>query len=296
MTAIAGKACYVHNLVEMPVACGSPVVVRPLGSTIGAELGGIDLRRPLSDAARDDIKAALLRYKVVFFRDQDISPEQHSAFAGRFGGFYVPPGIPQHETIPHIQKIAIDFTGPEARRAPCSTTIEAGFHTDTSWRLAPSWGAVLRAVNLPETGGDTIWVDAEAAYDGLPDQLKARLAPLHVTHDARPALGRLGLDYPIVAHPIVRRHPETGRSILWVSFNQRPHIIGVDVAESLELLRAVLDQYRTPEYQIRFSWRPGSIAFWDNRATVHYGVCDYGSFPRLLHRILIADQQPYADL
>ncbi|MDQ3363819.1 MAG: TauD/TfdA family dioxygenase [Myxococcota bacterium] len=263
--------------------------VRPLQPTFGAEVGGVDLRRPISDPVRDAIKAALLRYKVIFFRDQDISPEQHSAFAARFGSFYVPPGIAQHETIPHIQKIAIDFSAPEARRPPCTTTIEASFHTDTSWRLVPSWGAILRAVHLPEVGGDTIWVDAGAAYARLPGDIKARLAELYATHDARHGLRRAGLEYPIVAHPIVRRHPETGEQILWVSFNQRPHIIGVDLAEGRELLQIILDQYRTPECQLRFSWVPMTIAFWDNRATVHYGVSDYGTFPRLLHRILIAD-------
>ena len=275
---------------------GSRLAVRRLHPTIGVEIGGLDLSRPISDAVRDELKTLLLRHKVIFFRDQDISPEQHSAFAARFGPFYVPPGIPQHETIPHIQKISLDLAAPATEHVPCPTTVEAGFHTDTSWRLVPTWGAILRAVQLPETGGDTIWVDGGAAYAGLPDALKTRLADLHVTHDARSALRRAGHEYPIVAHPIVRRHPETGEQILWVSFNQRPHIVGVDLAESRELLRAILDQYRAPEYQVRFSWRPKSIAFWDNRATVHYGVCDYGRAPRLLHRILIAEQHRSAEL
>lgn len=281
---------------ELPIASESRLTIRRLHPTIGAEIGEIDLAQPLPDSTRDQIKAAVLRYKVVFFRDQDISPEQHSAFAARFGVFYVPPGIPQHDTIPHIQKIALDRAAVPARPTPCPTTIEASYHTDTSWRLVPTWGAILHAVRLPDVGGDTIWVDCAAAYAGLPEEIKGRLAHLHATHDARSALGRLGLDYPIVAHPIVRRHPETGETILWVSFNQRPHVIGVDISESRELLRIILDQYRTPEYQLRFSWRPKSIAFWDNRATVHYGVYDYGNFPRLLHRILIADHRPAADL
>ena len=271
------------------------LVVTPLQPSIGAEVAGVDVRRPLSNAIRDEIKTALLRHKVIFFRDQHLTPEQQSAFAARFGGFYIPPGIPRHETIPHIQKIALDFNAPAARRAPCVTTIEAGFHSDTSWRLVPCWGSILRAVNVPPAGGDTIWVDTAAAYEGLPDALKTRLADLFVTHDAHAALARVGIAHPIVAHPLVRVHPETGEKSLWVSFNQRPHIIGVDIEESRALLRAVLDQYRTPEYQIRFAWRPGSIAFWDNRATVHYGVCDYGDFPRLLHRILLVDEHEQVD-
>jgi len=122
----------------------------------------------------------------------------------------------------------------------------------------PTWGAVLRALHLPEVGGDTIWVDAGAAYDGLSDQVKARLADLHVTHDFRSALQRVGYDYPIVAHPIVKTHRETGKKILWVNFTQRPHIIGLDLAEGREILSIVLTQYQKPEYQVRFAWRPNS--------------------------------------
>jgi len=155
---------------------------------------------------------------------------------------------------------------------------------------------VLRAVHLPPVGGDTIWVDAGAAYDGLPEDVRTRLDGLHVTHDFRAALKRSGLEYPIVAHPIVRTHRETGKKALWVNFTQRPHIVGLDLAEAREILEIVLDQYRKPEHQVRFSWRPHSIAFWDNRAAVHYAVRNYGDFPRVLDRILIADEPLYANL
>ena len=155
---------------------------------------------------------------------------------------------------------------------------------------------MLRAVNLPDVGGDTIWVDAGLAYEGLPGDVKQRLEDLHVTHDYRDALISAGHDYPIVAHPIVRTHRETGKKILWVNFSQHPWIVGFDRADSRELLSIVHDQYRKPEFQVRFSWRPGSIAFWDNRAAVHYAVRNYGEYPRLLERILIADDPQYADL
>jgi taurine dioxygenase len=117
-----------------------------------------------------------------------------------------------------------------------------------------------------------------------------------VTHDYRAALLSSGHDYPIVAHPIVRTHRETGSKILWVNFSQHPWIVGLDRSEGRELLSIVHDQYRKPDYQVRFTWRPGSIAFWDNRAAVHYAVRNYGEFPRLLERILIADEPQYADL
>jgi taurine dioxygenase len=273
----------------------SQLNVRPLEPTIGAEIGGVDLSQPISDALRDEIKAIILQYKVVFFRDQNLDADQHAAFAARFGKLYTHPNTSRHENISSLHKIAAaDFAKYERTSDP--STIEAGYHTDTSWRLVPTWGAVLRAVNLPDIGGDTIWVDAGAAYDGLSEDLKTRLTDLHVTHNFRAALNRVGHDYPIVAHPVVRTHRETGRKTLWVNFTQRPYIIGVDLEENRQLLRAVLEQYQKPEYQVRFSWRPGSVAFWDNRAAVHYAVRNYGDFPRLLERILIADESNYEQL
>jgi alpha-ketoglutarate-dependent taurine dioxygenase len=271
------------------------IVVRPLQPTIGAEVSGIDLRQPISDAVRDQIRAAVLKYKVIFFRDQELTPEQHGLFAARFGPLYTHPSATHDDKVAQIHKIAAtDFAKYERTADP--TTIEAGYHTDTSWRLVPTWGAVLRAVHLPEVGGDTIWVDGGAAYDGLSDSVKARLEGLHVTHDFREALSRGGHDYPIVAHPIVRTHRETGKKVLWVNFTQRPHVIGLDLADARALLNVVLDQFKKPEYQVRFSWRRHSIAFWDNRAAVHYAVRNYGDFPRVLDRILIADERLYTDL
>ena len=271
------------------------LVIRALEPTIGAEISGVDLSQPISDETRDQIKKTLLDYKVVFFRDQHLTTEQHAAFAARFGQLYTHPNTTRDEKIAPIHKIAAsDFAKYERVKDP--TTVEAGYHTDTSWRLVPTWGAVLRAVNLPEVGGDTIWVDAGAAYEALPEDFKQRLEGLHVTHDFRSALQRVGLDYPIVAHPVVRTHRETGKKILWVNFTQRPHIIGVDLEENRQILTRILDAYRNPEYQVRFSWRPGSVAFWDNRAAVHYAVRNYGNFPRLLDRVLIADEPLYANL
>jgi taurine dioxygenase len=280
---------------RLPRHLASELTVTPLQPTIGAEIGGIDLSRTISDAVRDQIKAVILQYKVVFFRDQAITSEQQAAFAARFGPLYVHPTTTHYDKITSIHKIsAADFAKED--RTPDPTTVNAGFHTDTSWRLVPTWGAVLRAVNLPEVGGDTIWVDAHAAYEGLSDAVKTRLDGLHVTHDFRTALAHVGKGYPVVAHPLVRTHRETGEKVLWINYTQKPHIIGLDLAESRELLTLVLDQYRKPEYQVRFAWRPGSIAFWDNRAAVHYAVRNYGDFPRLLDRVLIADAPLYADL
>jgi len=274
------------------------LTIRRLQPTIGAEISGVDLRQPLAPAVRDAIRAAVLTHKVVFFRDQSIDRAQQEAFAKQFGPLYAHPTTERpEESLAAVHHITPDVqrTG-KALLLREGDQIRDGYHTDTSWRLVPAWGAVLRPVNLPELGGDTIWVDAALAYEELPEDLKQRFEGLHVTHDYRSKLLRGGHDYPIVAHPLVRTHRETGQKILWVNFTQKPFLIGLSPAESAELLTIVLDQYRRPEYQVRFSWRPGSLAFWDNRAAVHYAVRNYGDFPRLMERVLIADETLHADL
>ena len=286
-----------NALAKTAPAPAESLAVRPLQPSIGAEISGLDLREPLSEQQRDEIRSALLRYKVVFFRDQQIDAEQQAAFARNFGPLYTHPTTKQPSgAIPALHNIAAeDFKLYEAEYRKRTEEWDA-YHTDTSWRLVPTWGAVLRAVTLPETGGDTIWVSGSLAYEGLSDVLKQQLEGLHVTHDFRSSLLKSGNDYPIVAHPIVRTHRETGEKILWVNFSQHPQIIGLDRAEGKAILTAILDQYRRPEHQVRFSWREGSIAFWDNRAAVHYAVRNYGDFPRVLHRILIEDEPLYASL
>jgi alpha-ketoglutarate-dependent taurine dioxygenase len=290
------------TLEDRPASASDYFEINPLQPKLGAELLGIDLSKPLSDGARDAIKAAILKYRVVFFRDQNIDADQHEYFASRFGPLYDHLGSRRpHNHISALHQIsAAQFAqraeDRKAAQAEDPDQLWDGYHTDTSWRLVPAWGAVLRAVDLPPVGGDTIWVDANAAYEGLSDAVKARLEGLHVTHDYREALNRAGYDYPIVAHPIVRTHRETGQKILWVNFTQRPSIVGLDRADSRALLEIVLRQYKKPELQVRFSWRPGSIAFWDNRAAVHYAVRNYGDYPRLLERILIADEPLWTNL
>jgi alpha-ketoglutarate-dependent taurine dioxygenase len=270
--------------------------IRPLQPTIGAEIEGVDLSRPLSTGQRDAIRSAILKHKVVFFRDQPLDNEQHAAFAAQFGRLYTHPSTKRDEKIAPIHKIAAQDAAIYEKRLHRDVRRGDEYHSDTSWRLVPTWGAVLRAVTLPKVGGDTIWVDANLAYEGLSADLKARLDGLHVTHDFREALTGAGHDYPIVAHPVVRTHRETGQKILWVNLTQKPQILGVELSESQALLDEILRQYKRPEFQVRFSWRPNSVAFWDNRAAVHYAVKNYGDFPRVLERILIADEPLYADL
>jgi alpha-ketoglutarate-dependent sulfate ester dioxygenase len=270
--------------------------IRPVQPTIGAEIEGIDLSRPLTVEQRDAIRAAVIKHKVVFFRDQSLDNAKHAAFAEQFGPLYTHPSSARDTNVAPIHRIAAVDAAKYEKRIHRDVKAGDAYHSDTSWRLVPTWGAVLRAVTLPEVGGDTIWVDANLAYEGLPAELKARIEGLHVTHDFREALVGAGHDYPIVAHPLVRTHRETGQKILWVNYTQRPQVLGVELSESREILDEVLRQYKRPEFQARFSWRPGSVAFWDNRAAVHYAVKNYGDFPRHLERVLIADEPLYADL
>ncbi len=280
----------------------SPIAVRAVQPTIGAEISGVDISKPLSTEQRDAIKAAVLQYKVVFFRDQDLNEQSHAAFAAQFGPLYDYPSATSDTNIVPIHKISAVEARERFREAEqpdyLKDVIGAGdyYHSDTSWRLVPAWGAVLRAVDLPPVGGDTIWVDANLAFEGLSAPLKEKLESLHVIHDFTESLNKLGHEYPIVAHKAVRTHRETGKKTLWVNFSQKPQFLGVDLAESNALLLEVLRQYKRPEFQARFSWQPGSVAFWDNRAAVHYAVRNYGDYPRLLNRILIHDETLYADL
>lgn len=277
------------------------IEVRPLQPAIGAEIHGIDISKPLTPGQRDTIKAAILDYKVVFFRDQTLDKQSHADFARNFGPLYDYPSATSDSNIVPIHTIsALAAKKQDRGEQPdfLKDIIGPGdyYHSDTSWRLVPAWGAVLRAVDLPPIGGDTIWVDANLAYEGLSEELKERLESLHVVHDFQHSLKQLGHEYPIVAHPAVRVHRETGRKILWVNFSQKPQFLGVELEESRTLASEVLRQYKRPEFQVRFSWKPGSVAFWDNRAAVHYAVRNYGDYPHLLERILISDERLYADL
>jgi taurine dioxygenase len=256
------------------------LTIQPLNPTIGAEIGGVDLAQPLSPAHREAVRALLLKHKVLFFRDQQITRDQQVAFALNFGELYAHPtgGTETHRVIQPIA--AENFKKYEIR--------DSHWHTDTSWRIDPSFGAVLRAVDIPEVGGDTIWADGGAIYRGLPDDLKAQIDDLYVFHDYQDALVRSGVRYPLVAHPIVRTHPETGEDIFWINFGLKPRIVDLDKAQSDALLARLYEEVKRPEYHARFRWRKNSVAFWDNRAGLHYAVRDYGDYPRVMERVLIA--------
>lgn len=256
-----------------------------LEPTIGAEIYGVDLRYPLTTATRDRIRQLLLQYKVLFFRDQDINSTQQAAFARQFGELYVHPTTIQNDRqVPSAHLIRAE----DAIKA-YGDSRKGRWHTDTSWLLKPTFGAVLRAVTLPETGGDTIWADSALVYQGLSDELKEKIDSLYVVHNFKSSLDKVNYDYPILSHPLVRTHPETGQDGLFINFSMSPYILGWDPQESKALIDQLLKEFSHPEYQVRFKWRKNSVAFWDNRSSLHYPVYNYGDFHRVMERVLIAD-------
>jgi alpha-ketoglutarate-dependent taurine dioxygenase len=260
----------------------SALTVHQLEPRIGAEISGIDLRQPLTQAVRDELYQLLLKHRVLFFRDQFITYEQQEAFALNFGPLL------EHVTSKKINteaKVAHQISAQAARE---EYDIRFGrWHTDTSWQLTPGLGAVLRAVHLPDVGGDTLWANGAAVYEGLSDELKEKIDDLYIVHDYQKRLAKVDHKYPLVSHPLVLTHPDTGETILFPNFSLNPSIVGWSKEESDKLLAELLIEFNRPEYQVRFKWRPGSVAFWDNRAGLHYAVQNYGDFPRLMERVLI---------
>jgi len=268
------------------------LTLQPLSPTVGAEISGVDLARTLDDATLAELRRALLEYKVIFFRDQDITTEQHLAFARRFGALETHPFAPHKEGYPEVLLL---------EKNEEVGGYENVWHSDVTWRLQPSLGSVLRAREVPEVGGDTLFCDMYAAYDGLDDDVKASLEGLRAVHDFTRTFGRRlepealvqkQEEYPPAEHPVVRTHPETGRKALYVNAAFTSHVVGLERAQSRPLLDLLYRQATVPEYQCRFRWRPESIAFWDNRAVQHYAASDYWPQRRVMERVTIIGDTP----
>ena len=270
----------------------SQIEVTPTSGAVGAIVSGVDLANGLDDAAVGAIRLALNEHGVVFFRDQRLTPEQHIAFAERFGPininrfFKAAPGYPQ---IAEVRK------EPEQTR-----NIGGGWHTDHSYDVEPALGSVLLAREVPRRGGDTLFASMALAYEGLSAGLKRTLEGLSAVHSSRHVFGKSGktaalegrIGNPEAAtqdavHPVVIRHPESGRRILFVNPGFTTHIDGWTADESKPFLDMLYAHAKRPEYQTRWQWQEGSIAFWDNRATWHYAANDYQGERRLMHRITI---------
>lgn len=265
--------------------------VVPMAPTIGAEIAGVNLAA-VDDATFEQIHRAWLEYKVVFFRDQAIDAKQQVAFASRFGELEDHPFLPagdEDERIIRFEKSA-EVAG-----------VENLWHSDVSWREVPSLASVLRAIEVPPAGGDTLFCDMIAAYAGLPEDVKRKVDDAFAIHDFTHSFG-LALpkeelaerqkQFPPARHPVVRTHPETGRKILYVNTIFTSHIENMPAEESRLLLDFLCRQATIPEYQCRFHWRPGSVALWDNRAVQHYAANDYWPLRRVMERVTIIGDRP----
>lgn len=269
----------------------SNITVSPLTPAIGAEIGNIDLRQVSSDEIAD-IRAALLEYKVVFFRDQTLTQAEHITFAREFGDLEIHPATPKSQSNPEVLHIA---HGPESKGK------ENFWHSDVTWREKPSLGSILKAVEVPAVGGDTLFANMVMAYELLPDDIKKVITGRTAVHDiARVFAGRLNKSaeelrerYPPMEHPIVRTHPETGESVLYVNTAFTSHIKDMEEGDSARLLRKLYRTAANPEIQCRFRWQPGSLAFWDNRASQHFASSDYFPQVRKMERVTIAGDRPY---
>ena len=284
----------------------SVVRVEPLTCTIGAELVGVQL----GDASRDDglfaeIRALLLQHKVLFLRDQILSREEHVAFARRFGELEDHPVAGSDPEHPGLVRIYKSPDAPPDR-------YENAWHTDATWREKPPMGCVLRCVECPPVGGDTMWANMALAYARLPDHVKTQISGLRARHSIEATFGaampiekRLALkaQFPDAEHPVVRTHPETGEKILFVNgftthftnFHTPANVrVGQDFSPGgADLLRYLVMQAYIPEYQVRWRWKPNSVAIWDNRCTQHYAVMDYPPCHRKMERAGIMGDAPY---
>ena len=269
------------------------MMVMPVSGAVGAEVRGIDISRPLPAVTVAALRAALGEHGVLFFRDQQLTEAQHIAFAEQFAKININRFFRAVEGWPQIA---------EVRKEPEQTkNIGGGWHTDHSYDDIPALGSLLYAREVPPSGGDTIFASMFAAYDALSDGLKRTLEGLRAVHSSRHVFGtqakrgedlkdRLGNAEAATqdaVHPMVIRHPISGKKALYVNRGFTTHIEGWTVEESKPLLEYLYQHGARPEFSCRFNWAPGSMAFWDNRATWHLAVNDYQGHRRLMHRITL---------
>lgn len=287
--------------VAKPVSAGKKLVgVHPMSGYTGAEISDVDVRHPLAAADIARIRQALLQWKVVFFRDQDITQEQHIAFGSQFGQV-----TPAHPTLPaafpeHPEILLLDNSRSDSKHR---SRIDSLWHSDATFVTNPPMASILRCVVVPEYGGDTHWTNAVAAYNDLSDVVKATIDGLHAVHQNSLQYDGDGADSEQLkalqskevrsVHPVVRVHPETGEKGLFVNPLLTSHIVGISGRESDHLLALLYEQLSDPVYTVRFRWRPGSIAFWDNRSTAHLVPHDVpNGMPRSMQRITLAGDVP----
>jgi taurine dioxygenase len=274
--------------------------IQPIAGTLGAEILNVDVSKPLGVDEFSAIEAALYAHKVIFLRGQSLSPEEQIAFSRGLGQIFIdhPAYLPTHEN--HKEIVVLD--GQKGGRANL-------WHSDVSISPEPPMGSVLYMKTCPAYGGDTMWADMTAAYDALSDRMKTYLEGLTAHHDlagtvrnvvrerseaTRSPTGEMPntAALPSATHPVVRTHPNTGKKILYVNPTFTSHIEGLPAAEADAILAHLYVHQNKPEFQCRWRWQQGDLAIWDNRATHHYAIADYGEEDRVIHRVTLVGEQP----
>ena len=272
------------------------IEITPLTPTVGAEISGVDLSKPLAAAIIEEIYQALLAHLVLFFRDQKLAPRNLVDFGAQFGELDRPhPVYPQVEGFAEVVKLEND-----AARPPDTNE----WHTDLTFRQNPPFAAVLYAADVPAIGGDTMWASMYAAYQALPNDVKQHIATLSAVHDMgsfrnnalgddnnTDSLNAALAETGSAVHRVVKHHPVTERPLLYVNQSFTRHIVGLSTADSDRLLHYLYNHTNRPEFQMRFRWSPGVVAMWDNRASQHYAVADYAPAYRCMHRVTVVNDK-----
>lgn len=273
------------------------LTVTPVTPMLGAEIANIDLSQPLTSAQADALYDCLIAHSVIFFRDQSVPPAQHMALAESFGTVDDP-----HPVYAHVDGYdSIMVLANDANNPPDTD----GWHTDVTYHADPPFASLLVARDLPPCGGDTLWASMYAAWESLPQAMQQWLPELRAVHDmgdfrnnftvgekTTDKLDNAMLTFGQAIHDVVKTHPVSGKRYLYVNEGFTNHIVGMTTRESRRLLNFLFDHINRPEHQVRFSWRPGSVAMWDNRCTQHYAVADYLPHYRCMHRItIVADRR-----
>ena len=302
---IACEDSVIRTQAQVSTTGQSGIALKRISPAIGVEVSGIDLRQPMTPEQYTELRQALVAHKVLVFRDQNITAAQHVAFARRFGDLELHPVLPHHPD--HHELVLLGGNS----KIPGTENV---YHTDVSWRETPSMASVLRCVECPEVGGDTVWINMEQAYEQLPEARKQQIAGLYAVHDILPSFGarmtpaqqaQARGKYPPVVHPVVRTHPESGKKILYVNETFVTHFANFSSnfasfrsaneihAQQQDLMNYLLRQPAILEYQMRLRWEPNTIAMWDNRSTQHYAIQDYFPAVRRMHRATVVGDKPF---
>lgn len=263
--------------------------IRPLTNTLGAEVRGVDLRETLDDATRDLIERTWVTHKVLFFPDQPIDRDQHKHFARSFGEIWQHPFLKDVVGDPDFVEL---YSGGDTNRR----YLASNWHTDVTFAECPPMGSVLRSIQVPAAGGDTMWLDLEAAYAGLSPAMQEIAAGLVAVHSAPRRFfvpGDTSDEEITNKHPVVRTHPVSGRKALFVNPGFTRAIDGLSPQESEALLTLFHRHCQRPEYMVRYHWQPDTVAMWDNRCTQHCVVTDNRGALRKMERITLAGERPF---